>query len=691
MERLTFTDLKTSNNKLNMIKELLLAATISIGNFLCLDDLFGFSYTLKNAVSGGIIGGLVRTWNMIVDALGNSDYILLPHFAGQTDENGLFLSICIIITIIVAYLIIKSRASAGLLIFVIPVVVFNLFFELDLQSGSVAWLILSILCTLMYIKSQGEGFVQNILLVGIIGVIIASLFRIPGFENFANKPSFVRNTGEAVTELISNAYYGENPLHSGDLSQRERDKESGEALEVTMENPHSMYLRGFIGDIYTGESWESLSNAAYYDVSNQMKWFDKSGFNAIGQLGQASELSGKTKDTGMVTVKAKDADKRYTYIPYEIQSFEGEKKPVIKGGNFVANHGLKKSKEYTYQAGENAVKSWTETAGSIFTEADKVLEKEEKLTQYFIDESYYNVFVYAAFTYLSGEDKMLLNENIGESGDQRKGHIDYKVAINKVKNYLKDNFIYTENLGKKSEEGGSTLNEFLTNKKGYDVQYATAATLMFRYYGIPARYVEGYMITPEDVKEIKENETIKVDRENAHAWVEIYIDGVGFVPIEVCPEYEGVMESADLNIGISNNTLLKQFESPENNEQDDGYLEDEKDSKKHIDWKKVILLGIFSIMAGMLLIYLLLNLIKLLMIMARKRRMFYKTEPKIAISAIYGYMKQKTYPISEDVRKLGNKAAYSQEDVTEEERKLMLTKLKEAKKEYKRGKKIEKK
>ena len=46
------------------------------------------------------------------------------------------------------------------------------------------------------------------------------------------------------------------------------------------------------------------------------------------------------------------------------------------------------------------------------------------------------------------------------------------------------------------------LEEFLVSKKGYDVQFATAATLMFRYYGIPARYVEGYLITPKDAKQM---------------------------------------------------------------------------------------------------------------------------------------------------------------------------------------------
>ena len=51
-----------------------------------------------------------------------------------------------------------------------------------------------------------------------------------------------------------------------------------------------------------------------------------------------------------------------------------------------------------------------------------------------------------------------------------------------------------------SEEGDFTENFLTTSKIGHSVHFATAAALMFRYYGIPARYVEGYLITPQDIE-----------------------------------------------------------------------------------------------------------------------------------------------------------------------------------------------
>ena len=38
-------------------------------------------------------------------------------------------------------------------------------------------------------------------------------------------------------------------------------------------------------------------------------------------------------------------------------------------------------------------------------------------------------------------------------------------------------------------------------QRGYCVHYATVATIMYRLYGVPARYVCGYRLSAEDFKE----------------------------------------------------------------------------------------------------------------------------------------------------------------------------------------------
>ena len=101
------------------------------------------------------------------------------------------------------------------------------------------------------------------------------------------------------------------------------------------------------------------------------------------------------------------------------------------------------------------------------------------------------------------------------------------------------------------------VNYFLSeNRRGYCAHFASAATLIFRYLGIPARYAEGYAV---DAVDISENGTlleearyeeyydgrsllgteavvsVEVTDANAHAWVEIYDAGIGWVAVEVTP------------------------------------------------------------------------------------------------------------------------------------------------------------
>ena len=43
---------------------------------------------------------------------------------------------------------------------------------------------------------------------------------------------------------------------------------------------------------------------------------------------------------------------------------------------------------------------------------------------------------------------------------------------------------------------------------------------------------------------------LKFPGKNGHAWTEIYLDGLGWIPLEMTPSYYGVMEEADLKTGL---------------------------------------------------------------------------------------------------------------------------------------------
>lgn len=72
---------------------------------------------------------------------------------------------------------------------------------------------------------------------------------------------------------------------------------------------------------------------------------------------------------------------------------------------------------------------------------------------------------------------------------------------------------------------------------GYCIHFASAATVLLRAAGIPARYVTGYLVDTQAA------EKVKVRQSSAHAWVECYIDGMGWVPLEATPA-GGVTQTA---------------------------------------------------------------------------------------------------------------------------------------------------
>lgn len=79
-------------------------------------------------------------------------------------------------------------------------------------------------------------------------------------------------------------------------------------------------------------------------------------------------------------------------------------------------------------------------------------------------------------------------------------------------------------------EGVDPVLYFLTeSRRGYCMHYAAAAALMLRSLGIPARYVSGFT-----VESVPDREVTVPDRA-AHAWVEVWVNGFGWYPVEVTP------------------------------------------------------------------------------------------------------------------------------------------------------------
>jgi len=100
--------------------------------------------------------------------------------------------------------------------------------------------------------------------------------------------------------------------------------------------------------------------------------------------------------------------------------------------------------------------------------------------------------------------------------------------VKAIESYISENYSYT------LVPGITPINRDFTDyflfelKEGYCTYYATAMAVLTRAIGMPARYVEGYILPPKPVSAT----TYHVTNQQAHAWAEVYFEGIGWLPFE---------------------------------------------------------------------------------------------------------------------------------------------------------------
>jgi transglutaminase-like putative cysteine protease len=115
--------------------------------------------------------------------------------------------------------------------------------------------------------------------------------------------------------------------------------------------------------------------------------------------------------------------------------------------------------------------------------------------------------------------------------------------------------------------GLSVLADFLNQKSGYCIHYASAMAVMARLEGIPSRIAVGYApgrLTGATVSVAGQGALpeYEVDARDAHAWPELYFQGLGWVPFEptpsrgVVPDYATESSAAAAPGAVENNDDL---------------------------------------------------------------------------------------------------------------------------------------
>ncbi len=138
-------------------------------------------------------------------------------------------------------------------------------------------------------------------------------------------------------------------------------------------------------------------------------------------------------------------------------------------------------------------------------------------------EKAYRAFVYSQYLILDDETRAYMDSIIE---DQNLFDNNIEAILNAAR-YIQNSAVYQIDYNEDLDNEKNVALAFLEYyREGTSQHFATALTLLYRAMGIPARYTIGYA-TPTI-----EDEWVEVDRSRIHAWVEVYIDGVGWIEIE---------------------------------------------------------------------------------------------------------------------------------------------------------------
>lgn len=297
----------------------------------------------------------------------------------------------------------------------------------------------------------------------------------------------------------------QSPAPGGGLQEDANNKDNGEeenphvVLELYSQQSGQVYMRWkSFGDYYLGNGSTVMAN--WTAGPEYGKTLDgKYSYNYLS--GIALEKSG-LMSSNELKIKNYTTDQLLpAYLDNDALKYEIPRSDV--------HYGSRVSEEYSVY---------------YFNYGDHGAGLSGSLGEYRDEELAYRQFVRNNYLYVDTETRAYMNKVIAQNGLTGSS----SALISKVASFIQGsaryNLEYDRALDMETNPVISFLDEY---KEGVCRHYAQAATLLFRTLGYPARYTIGYSANTEEYKWT----TIMSDR--GHAWVEVYLNGIGWITVEV--------------------------------------------------------------------------------------------------------------------------------------------------------------
>lgn len=407
-------------------------------------------------------------------------------------DLGLCLVAILVATVILWTVCCRKRAFIGVTVGFLPliaclVVTFTVPAERWLFLLVAAQLLLMLTSSVRRRSAEGGNRLVALLLVPSI-LAVSLLFWVTPKDSYQPQSNRLEQLMQNwLSELPFITVGPDGALHIGDSYEEgtivdlsktgPRARRDIPVMEVYAEESGTLYLRGRQYDTYTGTDWTATGMSDGYENG----WPDTS-----------------AKDHGLVVIKTR-AKQSLMYFPYYTGIAATTR---FEDGAMPNNY-----KEKTYQ----------------FYRFSPFYYQPNKLSDHEIRH----------YTALSKETWNRAQKQLGNiylASHPTIGVVNVEVLVEAIGDYIRNSAAYDLGTPRMPEGETDFAMWFLEQSDtGYCVHFASAAVVLLRAAGIPARYVSGYVV------DAKADQFVTVTAERAHAWVEYYQYGRGWTVLEVTP------------------------------------------------------------------------------------------------------------------------------------------------------------
>ncbi|MCD7826608.1 MAG: hypothetical protein LUH14_11715 [Clostridiaceae bacterium] len=390
----------------------------------------------------------------------------------------------------------------------------------------------------------------------------------------------------------------------GLLSNREPKYNDEAVMRITMEQKptEDVYLKGYVGSYYQNGQWYESDTDRVEDICgdsnmllniNYLDWVYYYGVFMNYHYSDSNREAGSlfrqyqseiTSCKWKLEYVGKGKNSKYSYCPYFSDLSElyhagdGEGEISLRGDNGIKRKGNELTvtvctiTEQQRQEYYNIITDW-DTANWNTTMA--LLDgKSEKISAWSVDESRlaeYLRYVREEYVLLPEEGLDKFKLFAARHSSEFRFDNPFKEASFQVSPLIQEQADYSTNLSAVPSNEDYVENFLLTQKAGYCEHFATAGTLLLRYYGYPARYVAGYKVPADAFRYTEDGYQAEVLDSYAHAWSDVYMGAMGWCPVEMTPSAQtAVQEPAQASAEVSQPDLT---ESEDDSDPDDGETE----------------------------------------------------------------------------------------------------------------------